>query len=148
MDEIQKVVTTPQEDEIYMQENKNMQIAMRALKVALKEVFGEGVSMDRFLDKAQIPLICKNVQGLSDNYKEMKASTEAGFKDIKETTEKNFLRMETIIGKKEDDYEQRLRILEAAKNNMDGKADKNSVWFAYLFSAIGLIVGIVLHFWK
>lgn len=67
-------------DEVLMQENRNLQIVTKALSTALKDVFGEGVTQDRFLDKTRIPLICKAVQGLEESHKEM-------VKDIKEIKE-------------------------------------------------------------
>ena len=108
------------QDEVLLQENRNLQILQRSLAGALKEVFGEYTESQRFLDLKRIPLICKDI-----------STIRSDIGDIKDS-----------IKNKEGDYETRLRLLETFKSQTDGKANKNSVWLAYLFSGIGIIIGI------
>lgn len=52
--------------------SKHKDPTTRALSNALREVFSEGATKDRFVDVARIPLICKSIIEMREDMKEVK----------------------------------------------------------------------------
>jgi hypothetical protein len=53
-----------------------------ALAHALREVFGEGVEMQRFVDVTRIPLICKSIVNLENDVKSIKDNITWGVRIV------------------------------------------------------------------
>ncbi len=115
------------QDEVLMQENRNLQILQRSLAGALKEVFGEYSESQRFLDLKRIPLICKDISNINTSLTDIKGS----------------------IGTKENDHETRLRTLETFMNTLMGKITMVSIFSSIMVSFIMSLVFIFIqHYWK
>lgn len=119
---------TKLQDEVLLQENRNLQILQRSLSGALKEVFGEYTESQRFLDLKRVPLICKDVQNIVKNQEDEKKEREKRAQDTDKILEdhrkelnKNIEDIKGMIEKKEDDHENRLRALETFMNTLIGK---------------------------
>lgn len=82
------------QSDIKFQEERNT----RSLVGALRQVFGENTESGKFIDASKIPLICKNIEGIHTNTKEMREAIESEIQELKKMIEE--LR-DTFISKTE-----------------------------------------------
>lgn len=75
-------------------EQKEIEIAAEALKIALRDVFGENVASKRFIDVTRIPLLCKSVIDTNESLKSMGKSIDA----IHEKLDKKYVTKENLKG--------------------------------------------------